>query len=485
LKELEQKFPNFEMCHLCLGHGLAWTGDIPGAQAEYRKAAELDPTDPEAHTGLGNILEKQKDYEGALAEFRLAEKLGPDVAHTHEDAGRVLLAQKKFASAAAELKNAENLSPSSSSIHDLYGQILEAQGQSDLAIAEFKEAVEIDPTQGLVKVKLGKALEKKGDWVAALEQYRKASLTDASIGMKAQPGQSFMACGKECSQQYTAAQGRFADYLVSLKAAGRGAEAEELKKRVAMLDSSSGTAEKVQMAMKAGDQAFQERKIEDAEKDYKEAVDLAQTLPPGDENLTAALGRLGNAYGMQQKFTEASATFHQELAVVEKTFGPGSERSVQPLQFLGQLAAWQKNYPEAEGYLQRALDINVKMSGDNNPRAVESLRAMAGLYMAESDWPKAETYLLRAVKGAEATDTMVLIPLWGLCDMYDRWGKPDKSQPCWHQATELMAKQAGENSPQLAQSLTNEATALRKLGRGAEAQQLEERVAKIHRTGTN
>jgi tetratricopeptide (TPR) repeat protein len=359
-------------------------------------------------------------------------------------------------------------------------------GQIDLAIGELKEAIALDSTQAHAMLELGRALEKRGDWVGALEQYRKATLTDAGVKMKAQPGQSVMVCGNECTEQYSAAQGRFADYLVSLRSSGRGSEAADLEKRVTQLDATAGTKEKVEMAIKAGDQAFQERKIEDAEKSYEQAVALAQNLPPGDQNLIVALGRLGNAYGMQQKFTEASASFHQQLALVEKTFGPGTDRSVEPLRFLGQLAAWQKNYKEAEAYLQRALDINLKMSGDNSPRAVESLRAMAGLYETESDWPKAETYLLRAVKGAEvAQPEMVLIPLWGLCDLYDRWGKPDQSQPCWHRATGILEVQFGHDSPRLSDSLNNEARALRLLGRKDEAESLDQRLAKIRQTAQN
>jgi hypothetical protein len=76
----------------------------------------------------------------------------------------------------------------------------------------------------------------------------------------------------------------------------------------------------------------------------------------------------------------------------------------------------------------------------------------------------------------------VLIPLWGLCDLYDHQGKPGKSQPCWHRATGLMEKQYGENSPNLVASLTNEANALRQLGRKEDADQLDERLRKIHRT---
>ena len=81
--------------------------------------------------------------------------------------------------------------------------------------------------------------------------------------------------------------------------------------------------------------------------------------------------------------------------------------------------------------------------------------------------------------GPEAYE--VLVPLYGLCDLYDRWDKPEKSQPCWHRVTGIVEKVAGENSPDLSASLTNETNALRKLGRKDEADQLEERLRKIHR----
>ncbi|MGB8062027.1 MAG: tetratricopeptide repeat protein [Candidatus Sulfotelmatobacter sp.] len=486
LQELEKKFPTFEVCHVCLGRALAWQGDTKAAEAEFRQANDLDPADPAGHRGLGSIQEQQKNYDGALEEYRSAEKIAPGDGETHQDIGRVLLAKKDYGAAVEELKQAEALSQTSWEIHDLLGQALLANAQIDLAVGEFKAAIALDSTQARVMMELGGALEKKGDWVSALEQYRNASLTDAAVLMKAQPGQFVLHCGTDCAQQYTASQGRFADYLVSLRSSGHGAEAADLEKRVAQLDTAAGTKEKVAMSIKAGDQAFQQRSIEDAEKSYKQAVALAQDLPPGDENLIVALGRLGNAYAMQQKFSDAAAAFHEQLAVVEKTFGPGSERSVEPLRYLGQLAAVQKNYKEAEDYLQRALDINLKMSGDNNSRVVDSLRNMAGLYEAQSDWPKAETYLLRAVKGAEVAEPdLVLIPLWGLCDLYDRWGKPDQSQPCWHRATGIIETQFGHDSPRLSDSLNNEAQALRQLGRKDEAESLEQRLAKIRRTAQN
>lgn len=485
LRELETKFPNFEVCHLCLGNALAWQGDTKGAEEELRTAMKLDPADAEPAIGLGKIEEEQKNYDAALELYRKAEKIDASDAGGFKGAGRMLIAKKDFAAAAAELKPAESVAPSDWEVHELYAQAFAGGGQLELAIGEFKEAIALNPKRALLVTELGGALEKKGDWVAALEQYRKSVLVDGALLANAVPGQPIEVCGEECSKQFTAAKARFSDYVTSLRSAGKTAEAAALEQKVAALDTTAGTKEKAELAMKAGDRAFQERKVEDAAKQYKEAVRFSESLPPGDDTRLAALGRLGNAYGMQQNFMGASEMFHQQLALAEQAYGPDSEKSVEPLRFLGLLAAWQKNYKEAESYMLRALAITTKPLGDNDPRAVESLRNIAGLYMVQGDWPKAEVYLLRAVKGAEAASPdMVLNPLWGLCDMYDRAGNPEKSQPCWHRATDLMAQRMGQNSPQLAQSLTNEATALRKLGRTDEALKIEQRVANIKSTAS-
>ncbi len=486
LEEMEAKFPNFEMCHVCLGNGLVWAGDFKGAEAEYRTAMKLDPSDADPHGGLGDIQEKQKNYDAALQEFRVAERLSPDSPDFYKSAGRVLMAKKNYAAAEEELSKAEKLSPSSWEIHELYAKAAMENRQSDLAISEFKEAVSLDPKQGQVMTEFGGALEKKGDWVGALEQYRRGALTDANRLSKAQPGQPMMMYDPDPQRAYTAAKARFADYLVSLRAAGKNDEAADLDKRVQMLATSGSTLEKVQAALQEGEQAFRNRQFDEAEKQYQQAVALAEQLPPGDENLIVALGRLGNAYGMRQDYTDAEAAFHRQMGIIEKTFGPRSPRMTDPLRFLGSMAIGRKDFVAAESYFSRALEITVAMAGEKSAMTSEALRSMAGLYEIKEDWPKAETYLLRAVKANESDvgqdDNMLLVPLWGLCDLYDRTGRPEKSQPCWHRATGIMEKQVGESSPDLAQSLTSEANAFRKLGKSDEAETIERRLAKIQRT---
>lgn len=155
----------------------------------------------------------------------------------------------------------------------------------------------------------------------------------------------------EAQKGYKAAQLPFADHVASLKASGKSAQGADLEKRVYQQNSSAGTLEKVQVTMQNGEQAFNERRFDVAEKSYKDAVELAESLPPGDENLIIALGRLGNTYRMRQDYADGEAAFHRQLAIVEKTFGPGSPRLTDPLFFLGNFALWPEEFHCRRGLL--------------------------------------------------------------------------------------------------------------------------------------
>jgi tetratricopeptide (TPR) repeat protein len=381
------------------------------------------------------------------------------------------------------LKKAEAVGQSSWEIHELYAKALSADGQRDLAIGEFKEAVALDPTQAQVMSELAAELEKQGDWVGALDEYRKGSVADENRISKVMPGQSAMFYDPSPGKQYTEAKVRFADHLAELRAAGKRDEAAELEKHVGAMD--AGGSEKVREMVQAGDQAFQERRTEDAEKAYKQAVELGEKLAPGDESMIVALNRLAGVYSTQHRYDDAEALVHRQLSLVEKAFGPTNPALVRPLFNLGGLELQRANYAMAEKHFSRAYEINVKNFGENSLPASEALRKMADVYEAQAVYDKAEPYLLRAVKASEISagpdNDMTGVAVWSLCNFYDRWGKAEKSQPCWHRATGILEKLEGMNSPMLKDSLTFEANALRKLRRDDEAQKLEERIVNIQK----
>jgi len=62
-----------------------------------------------------------------------------------------------------------------------------------------------------------------------------------------------------------------------------------------------------------------------------------------------------------------------------------------------------------------------------------------------------------------------------LCTIYDSLGQPEKAEPCNRQLLNVMEKYYGTNNAALAPILASETKALRGLGRGAEADDVERR----------
>lgn len=484
LRETEKLFPDLPMCHVCLGNALVWADDIKGAQAEYEKAEALDPTAYEPHRGMGKIQEQQKNYDDALDEYRKAEQLAPDEARTHQDVGRVLIAKKDFANADSELKQAVDLQPSSWELHELYGQALSGEGQATQAIAEFKESIALDPKEPQVMDELGSALEKQGDWATAMQQYQDASRTHRQILSSALVGETVREYGPDPDEEYKKAQERFEQHINQMKAEGKNQQAADLEKQVHSGGAADQLAQSVQSALDDGVKALGEHRYSDSERSFQQAVTLAQNLPASDPTLVTAMGALANAYGMASDYPHASEVAHREIEVIEKTNGPASPQTVRVLYFLGALSVRQHDFTAGQTYFERALEINIKHFGENDGRTSDTLRAMAGFYMQQQDWPHAETYLLRAVKAQEAsagaTNGLVLVPLWGLCSLYDTWGRPEKSQPCWQHAVEIADSQPDHDTGDLAPALKLESAALRRLGRNSEADQLDLRLTKLH-----
>ncbi len=135
------------------------------------------------------------------------------------------------------------------------------------------------------------------------------------------------------------------------------------------------------------------------------------------------------------------------------------------------------------------MDVNEKTFGENSDQVARSLISLAIVPYAQQAYDKAEPNLLRAVRideslfGKDAVDT--LIPLGSLCNLYEKWDKPDKAESCYRQTLAALDKEYGADSPLLLDTLTKEANVLRRLGRSEEAAHIEQRMQSTRASQTD
>lgn len=87
----------------------------------------------------------------------------------------------------------------------------------------------------------------------------------------------------------------------------------------------------------------------------------------------------------------------------------------------------------AEKFFLRAVDLNEEFYGEGSDKVANSLRMAASVYIVQKDYAKAETYLVRALNIDESIfghdGINILMPLFNVCTLYDKWGKPTSWNP--------------------------------------------------------
>jgi Tfp pilus assembly protein PilF len=241
--------------------------------------------------------------------------------------------------------------------------------------------------------------------------------------------------------------------------------------------------------MQAGFAANRERRSNDALQYYTEAVKLAEQLNAPDRRLVVSLGELGRVTMGLKRFDEANAIYQRQLKVVEQTARPQSPEMIEPLENLGMNAMYQQSYASSRAYLTRSLDLATKNYGEKNSAVATGMHKIALRYFVQQDYANAEVWLLKAVKIDDEISGydgfQGLADVNTLCVVYERGGKPDKAASCYAQLVAITGKQYGPDSPFLAQPLTAQANALRKIGRNNDAAAVEQRINALQPSARN
>ncbi|HVH66675.1 MAG TPA: protein kinase [Gemmatimonadales bacterium] len=171
---------------------------FPEAKAAAQKALALDDGLAEAHASLAYIKAYYDwDWAGAEREFQRALELNPSYAAAHHSYSRLLAAQGRIDEALAEIRRAEQVEPISMLLKANTAMILFFGRRYDDAIARLRETLEIDSTFDVALWGLGLTYEQKGMYPAAIGALEQAaSLSHRDPNVLSSLGHAYAAAGR-------------------------------------------------------------------------------------------------------------------------------------------------------------------------------------------------------------------------------------------------------------------------------------------------
>jgi tetratricopeptide (TPR) repeat protein len=206
-----QLAPNSALAHSVAGRIYAELNNFARANAEGQKAIDLAPKGDTsflsfAYLNLGGILYAQRRFDEAIRAYVTAQSYDRTWAVPHNSLGNLYLAANRPLEAAEEFEAAAKLEPKSSVIHTGLGNAYAMLQKYDAAIANFRTAAQLDPKNPNPHSNMGLTLVRQGRFNEAVNAFSEA--------LKIEPNNPVF-------------QQALAD---SLKLAGRGKEAKDVKK---------------------------------------------------------------------------------------------------------------------------------------------------------------------------------------------------------------------------------------------------------------
>lgn len=162
---------------LAVGYGsLPVLKALPKAKEAALKAIALNENLAEAHASLAYVLFRLEwNWKGAEKEFKRAIELQPSYARAHETYALYLSMQSRLDEALFEMKRAFELDPLSSSVGTGLSRVLQFRGELDEAIAQCKKTIDLHPEYAEAHFALAMIYGQKGLNDESLVEFKRAA----------------------------------------------------------------------------------------------------------------------------------------------------------------------------------------------------------------------------------------------------------------------------------------------------------------------
>jgi len=183
LQQAVQKDPRYALAYAGQADSYAQLADfnvlptrevLPKVKSAAAKSLELDEAGAEAHTSLAWARFHEWEWAGAEKEFKRAIELNPSYPTAHSWYGEYLMVQGRFDEALAEMNRASELNPLSPALNLGLGYRLYYAHQYPEAIGQIQKTLAMDANFVPAHVYLGRAYAQKGTYPEAIAEMRKA-----------------------------------------------------------------------------------------------------------------------------------------------------------------------------------------------------------------------------------------------------------------------------------------------------------------------
>lgn len=411
-----------------LGDAYTQTKNLSKAEAAYRKAADLEPSELSHQRGLGQTLLAEEKYPEALKVYQRLSDLMPDDADIYLRLAQIYRELHQMDKAEETLVKARQFSPGSLDVMYNEAMLYEAQGRYDDAIRVLSEAVTGVKGQNnslpsrrrslsVLYQQLGQLYRDTQNYPAAVNTYeelarlgdeddRKARLLIMDTYRSAKDLAKALQAGKEAVAKYPKDPAVKASYALLL---GETNQTDEAAK--ALHAQLNGTESDRETYLNIAQIYERARRYPEAEQN----VHLAEAVSGSPRDNEMAWFLLGAIYERQKFFDKAEVEFKKAIAV--------NPKSASVLNYYGyMLGDLGIRLDEAQSLVQRALD--------EDPYNGAYLDSLGWIYFKQNKLGEAEATLRKALERDSHDPTMHS----HLGDVLARAGRPELAAAEWEKS---------------------------------------------------